>query len=62
MQLPQNTRIEGIRKTNVGSWAIVLSYPVGHDGSRAQTLGLEFRGAGAKAAAIAEAGTNRVIA
>jgi hypothetical protein len=62
MKLPQNTRIEGIRKTNAGSWAVVLSYPVGHDGARALTLGLEFKGAGAKSAAIAESGTNRVVA
>ena len=46
----------------------MLSYPVpcashsGYPGQRALTLGNEFRGIGAKAAAIAEAGTNRVIA
>lgn len=62
MKLETGTRIEGIRKTNAGSWVIVLSYPVGHDGGRALALGNEFRGTGAKAAAIAEAGTNRVIA
>jgi hypothetical protein len=61
-KIDTETRIEGIRKTNVRSWAVVLSYPVGHDEGRAIRLGSEFKGQGAKAKAIRAAGTNRVVA
>lgn len=59
----QSTPI-GIRKTNVRSWAVVLSQPTSVVPSRqpaALILGDEFSGPGAKAAAIKAAGTNRVL-
>jgi hypothetical protein len=62
MQVNTDTRVEGIRKTNARTWAVVLSYPVGHDLGRALKLGAEFKGTGAKAQAIRAAGTNRVVA
>lgn len=57
----RQTRVEGIRRTNAGSWAVVLSYPIGHDEGRALLLGDEFRGQGAKSKAIRAAGTNHVV-
>lgn len=63
MQKPQNVRIEGIRQTNVRTWAVVGSLPITQAGmtSRATILVSEHRGIGAKAEAIREAGTNRVV-
>lgn len=68
MTIPES-RIEGIRKTNAGSWAVVLSYPVVTEDSgpgdytetRAFRLGSEFKGRGSKAKAIRAAGTNHVV-
>jgi len=58
----KNVRIEGIRKTNVKTWAVVGSRPNdGHDGGRTLVIVGEFEGTGAKARAIRAAGTNRVV-
>lgn len=67
IRIHSNQRVEGIRKTEQGSWAVVLSVPTpcgshsGHPGQRTLVLGAEFDGVGAKAQAIKAAGTNKVI-
>lgn len=65
IRVRNNQRIEGIRKTNARTWAVVLSEPgesvVPGRSPRVLVLGAEFTGAGAKAQAIKAAGTNTVI-
>jgi hypothetical protein len=54
----------GIRKTNVKTWGVVLATPTSVVPGRqpaALAIGEEFEGPGAKAKAIAAAGTNRVL-
>ena len=59
--------VEGIRRTNSGSWVVIVSEPTdcgshsGFPGQRLLRAGSEFTGPGAKARAIRAAGTNRVV-
>ena len=66
IKTPDDVRIEGIRQTNVGSWAVVGSKPgqsvVPGRSPRVGVLVREFTGPGAKAKAIDAAGTNREAA
>jgi hypothetical protein len=63
IRIRNNQRVEGIRKTEQGSWAVVLSEPTpcGSHSQRTLVLGAEYTGVGAKAQAIKAAGTNKVI-
>lgn len=65
IRTPENVRIEGIRKTNIGGWAVVGSKPgqsvVPGRSPRVIVLVREFIGPGAKANAIEAAGTNKVV-
>ena len=61
IRTPKDVRIEGIRPTNAGSWAVVGSRPVGHDDGRVTVLVTEFSGLGAQAKAVDAAGTNKAV-